>query len=82
MLWSMVLFAHSSWVDTSPAMRAQLAGLGLPCPPDGPTVVAVPVAVVDSAPADPIGVEEVAAEGEADEAVADTHLTLPTKGIV
>ena len=63
----MVLFVHSSWVDTSPAMKAQLAGFGFPCPPGGPTVVAVPAAVVDTAPAVPIGVEEVAVEAEADE---------------
>ena len=65
--WSMVLFVHSSWVDTSPEMQAQLGGMGFPLPPCGPTAVAVPAAVVDSAPADPIGVEEVAVEVEVDE---------------
>ena len=55
--WSMVLFVHSSWVDVTPAMRAQLIGLGFPCPPIGPTAVAVPAAaVVDSALADPASV--------------------------
>ena len=62
-----------------PAMRAQLTGLGFPCPPIGPTAVAVPAAavvdsaladpddVVDSALADPIVAGEVAIE--ADEAL-------------
>ena len=62
--WSMVLFVHSSWVDVTPAMRAQLIGLGFPCPPIGPTAVAVPAAVVDSALADPIVAEEVAIEAD------------------
>ena len=62
--WSMVLFAHSSWVDVTSAMRAQLLGLGFPCPPIRPTAVAVPAAVVDSALADPIVAEEVAIEAD------------------
>ena len=31
--WSLVLFVHSSWETTTKAMRQQLIGLGLPCPP-------------------------------------------------
>ena len=60
--WSMVLFVHSSWVDTSPAMKAQLSGCGFPCPPSGPTAVAAPAAVVDSELSGPNGAEEVAVE--------------------
>ena len=46
--WSLVLFVHASWEHTSPAMRRQLIGLGLPCPPSGSTQIAVPA--VDEAP--------------------------------
>ena len=31
--WSLVLLIHSSWEYTTNAMRQQLIGLGLPCPP-------------------------------------------------
>ena len=65
--WSLVLFVHSSWVDTSPAMKAQLSGFGFPCPPSGPTAVAVPAAVVDSELSSPSGDEEVAVEVGVDE---------------
>jgi hypothetical protein len=64
--WSMVLFVHSSWVDTSPEMQAQLRGMGFPLPPCGPTAVAVSAAVVDTGQPGPSGVEEVS-EGEGDE---------------
>ena len=40
--WSLVLLIHSSWEYTTNAMRQQLTGLGLPCPPSGPTTAAVP----------------------------------------
>ncbi len=64
--WSMVLFVHSSWVDTSPEMQAQLRGMGFPLPPCGPTAVAVPAAVVDTGQPGPSGAEEVS-EGDCDE---------------
>jgi hypothetical protein len=64
--WSMVLFVHSSWVDTSPEMQAQLRGFGFPLPPCGPTAVAVPAAVVDTGQPGPSGAEEVS-EGDCDE---------------
>ncbi len=64
--WSMVLFVHSSWVDTSPEMQAQLRGFGFPLPPCGPTAVAVPAAVVETGPPGPNGAEEVS-EGDHEE---------------
>ena len=42
-MWSFVLFTHSAWDQTPHALREQLIELGFPCPPDGPTSVAVPV---------------------------------------
>ncbi len=63
--WSMVLFVHSSWEHTSPAMQNQLIGLGFPCPPSGPTKAAVPaveeVVVSNDLPGDD---EEPAAEAD------------------
>ena len=47
--WSLVLLVHSPWEHVTPAMRKQLTGLGLPCPPQGATLVAVP-AVEDAVP--------------------------------
>ncbi len=39
---SLVLLVHSSWEFVTPAMRRQLLDFGLPCPPIGPTQVALP----------------------------------------
>ena len=85
--WSLVLFVHSSWATTSPAMRSRLISLGMPCPPNTSSGVAVPategIPIVeaslppdDEVPIDPSGGAPAAEAGVPPEAVRDP----PRKG--